>query len=242
MNQFDKDISDSLSGWKITLSPVKKQIMYIFLGFITVFTLSLLLSANIIELLKEKTSAVSDFIQTSPEEAFLSSVKIAFFTGFYTAIPVLIYLIGKLNIKDMTPNKKKELMKNSLYSSGMIIIGILFAYYVIIPVQLMFFLGMNVNIAENSFNIFDYVSFCLGSILLSCLCFQLLLVYILAKKKKFIPAKFMTINPKYIFITGAILAALVLLPLKILSFIFISGSIVLFYKLAVSITKKYNSP
>ena len=81
------------------------------------------------------------FLQLGPGEYFFTTVKVAGYTGILLAAPVVLYEIIAYVLPGLTKNERKVLGPIVLGSSVLFYIGIYFAYLILTPAALKFFVG-----------------------------------------------------------------------------------------------------
>ncbi|MFH0703145.1 MAG: twin-arginine translocase subunit TatC [bacterium] len=220
MNQYVKDYTK-----------FKTEITHFFVVFVLASTVILVFSRQLIKILLMQVPFTINFVQLTPAEIFLSSLKIAVLTGFYLSFPVIIYYLKKFN---------KKILFTSLMSGFLLFAaGILFAYYVAIPLLLLFLLGFNSNLAHINISISSYVSFCLQVILIIGMAFELPVFCILLVKTRFISSKKLISLWKYVFIGALAVSFIIASSLELFAQIMFAGIILFFYGICIAITKIY---
>ncbi|OGI21259.1 MAG: hypothetical protein A2287_04795 [Candidatus Melainabacteria bacterium RIFOXYA12_FULL_32_12] len=214
---------------------LKIGIIYSAVALLFAFTLGLLLSGYLIKALQLQVPFTIKFIHFAPDEILVSSLKIAIFFGLYLSFPFIAYQFAKFKFQNKSENRKLFLI---LVSSGFLLLtfGILFAYYALIPLILFFLLGFNSDLAVTSLSISKYVSFCLNTILISCIAFELPVFLMLLIKTDFIKSKKLTTSWKKVII-GSFIASVFLTSSELFTQIFLTGVILFFYGLGIATTK-----
>lgn len=78
-------------------------------------------------------------IYTVPYEAFLAEMEVSFIFGMILAAPVILWQIWRFTAPGLYSSEKKYILPVILCSSLFFISGVLFGYFVVIPVAFKFF-------------------------------------------------------------------------------------------------------
>jgi len=113
---------------------------------------------------------------------FMIRWGIAIVGGIILGLPVITYQMWKFITPGLLKNEKKYVAPVIIFSFIAFIIGILFAYFVIIPFSLRFFTSIGYVDVQNNFSINYYFSYILWILLAAGLVFELpILVLILSQ-------------------------------------------------------------
>lgn len=238
MKQLAKELLNKSHGLYELIKANKKEFLYAFLALITCSTLALIFSGQIISLLQSRVPYRIIFSQTTPEEMLINILKLSLLTGSFLSFPFALYRLLKVKTQNYNKEKKKRLIKLSLLSTLMSCIGILCAYFITIPIQLFFLLGLSSELVEINLNISSYISFCLGSIFLACLAFHLPLIKMLSLKDQFYSQKEFQPLKRIIFALALTIALIILSPPALFSLLGLTLAIAIFYWLVALIIKK----
>ena len=112
---------------------------------------------------------------------FMIKWGVAVLGGVVVAIPVLTYQLAKFIGPGLHNDEKKVMVPLVFFSYMAFLVGIVFAFYVLIPYSLEFFTSMGVMDVKNNFSINYYFSFITMLLLGSGVIFELpIVVYILS--------------------------------------------------------------
>lgn len=214
---------------------LKIRIIYSAIAIFVSFMLGFLFSGYLIKILQAQALTIK-FIQLSPDESLTASLKVTIFFGLYFSSPFVLYQLARLKLNDNKFLSKNFVLKLLTGSFFLFFLGILFAYYALIPSILFFLLGFNSNLAATSFSISKYVSFCLQIILISGIIFEFPIFLVLLAKTNFINYKKLVSSWKKVAI-GAFIFSIVLTSSELLTQVFLAGIILLFYGLAIATTR-----
>ena len=74
-------------------------------------------------------------------EAFTTHLFLAMYLGLVVALPVIAYQMWSFVTPGLYPNERTAALSMSLVSTLLFIMGVAFAYFVLMPIVVMFFLG-----------------------------------------------------------------------------------------------------
>lgn len=175
------------------------------------------------------------FLQLSPGEYFVSTVKISFYTGLLFGSP---FAIGQLTLFLLPGLTKKEtkivlpLLLGSLFLFGS---GLLFSYYVLIPAALNFFLNYSNEVIEPLWSFDQYFEFILTLFYSTGLAFQIPILQVLTGLLNIVSAKQMLASWRYIILISTIIGAVLTPSTDPLTQILLSTAIFLLYFSGISI-------
>nr|YP_003002271.1 sec-independent protein translocase [Aureoumbra lagunensis]ACS36983.1 sec-independent protein translocase [Aureoumbra lagunensis] len=193
----------------------------------------------IVELLEAPVQEIK-FIQLSPGEYFLSTVKIAFYGGLLFSIPFLISQIIFYILPGLTKSEKKIILPILITSVVLFGLGLVFAYFVLIPAALNFFIGYSKTVIEPLWSFDQYFDFILFLFYSTGLSFQVPIIQIIVGLAGITTGKKMLNAWRYVILAATIVSAVLTpstdpvtqlcLTLAIV-FLYLVGSLVLiFYK------------
>ena len=119
----------------------------------------------------------------NPSEAFMLSMKLAFFAGIVVAFPLLLLFILQFIMPGLHQHEKKAIYPALGVGFGLFLCGVLFSYLWVLPSVLEFFYsyGESMGIA-NEWRIGYYLSFATQFTLIFGVCFELpVVVWVLVK-------------------------------------------------------------
>jgi sec-independent protein translocase protein TatC len=119
----------------------------------------------------------------NPTEAFMLSMKLAFFAGTVLAFPLLLLYTLQFIMPGLHQHEKRAILPALAIGFGLFLCGVLFAYLWVLPSVLEFFYsyGESMGIA-NEWRIGYYLSFATQFTLIFGLCFELpVIVWVLVK-------------------------------------------------------------
>ncbi len=120
-------------------------------------------------------------ITVSPAELFMEGLKTSFLSGLFISSPVILYQLCAFLWPGLKDNERKYLFRGLIIGSGLFILGVIFAYCVIIPAALGFLSGLTISGVKPMYTLNNYMSFVWTFLILFGLSFQVpVLIFLLA--------------------------------------------------------------
>ena len=147
-----------------------------------------------------------------PTETFMLSMKLAFFAGIVIAFPLLLMFLLQFIVPGLHGNERKVLWPALAIGFGLFLIGVSFAYFLVLPRALTFFYSYGDTLGvSNDWRIGEYMSFATTFTLLFGLSFELPVVVMVIVKLGLLSYATMKSTRRYA-IVGVVVLAAVLTP------------------------------
>ncbi|MFO7952648.1 MAG: twin-arginine translocase subunit TatC [Bacillota bacterium] len=167
----------------------------------------------------------------TPSEALLANIRLAFITSATVTMPIILYQLVALAIA-ITGVAKRSAFWLSLIMYVLFGLGLSFAYFVVLPFALNFFIGFSGPDLMPSFSIARYVSFTTAFIFSFGLVFQMPVVFWFLGSIGLLTTAFLKRNRKFALLIIVIFAS-VLTPPDIFSQILMAIPLMLLYELGI---------
>lgn len=109
----------------------------------------------------------------APADAFLVKLKVALLAGFLISLPVVSSQVWLFISPGLHKHEKRFLIPLALVTSGLFLTGAVFAYFVVIPAAIHFFMDMQTEVLRPLISVREYVSFLTSLILAFGVAFNL---------------------------------------------------------------------
>lgn len=169
---------------------------------------------------------------------FLTHMYISIAVGFLLAFPYILFEIWRFVAPALHPNEKKHSSGAVWVSSFLFLLGILFSYFLIVPLTINFLGTYQVSdFVENQISLTSYISTVLSVTLAVGIVFELpILVYFLTKIGVITP-QFMKKNRKVMIVLVLVLSAIITPP-DIFSQILVGLPLLGLYEVSIAISKR----
>ena len=151
------------------------------------------------------------FLQLGPGEYFFTTVKVAGYCGLLLGAPVVLYEAIAYVVPGLTKDERKFLAPIVLGSSVLFYAGIGFAYAILTPAALKFFIGYSNEAVESLWSIDQYFEFVLVLLFSTGLSFQVPVIQLLLGQTGLVSSAQMLSIWRYV-VVGSVVAAAVLTP------------------------------
>ncbi|QQL45716.1 twin-arginine translocase subunit TatC [Sulfuriroseicoccus oceanibius] len=169
-----------------------------------------------------------------PAEPFNLSLKLAFFAGIIIAFPFLFYFIAEFVMPGLTPTERRMVLPSCMIGFGLFTIGVVFAYFVVVPKALIFFTNFSEHLGVTpDWRIGYYVSFVTQLTLIFGACFELPVVVMTLVKLGLLGSRFMRDTRSYAVIIIVIVAALITPTTDALTLFLLAGPMIFLYEICI---------
>lgn len=213
------------------LGELRKRIMVIVIFIILGSIFSYRYIDTIVEYIVKPSKGI-EFIYLSPPELFLDYIKISILSGLILSSPMTLLQIWLFVKPGLKENEKRYLF----FSMGMGVVffamGALFAYLIIIPISIAFFINLELQNINALFSFDKYLSFTISLLLSFGLVFELPMLIILLVQLNFINAEMLKKYRKFVVLIIVIVAA-ILTPPDVVSQILLALPMLLLYEFSI---------
>ena len=169
------------------------------------------------------------FLQFAPGEYFFASVKIAAFCGILLSSPITIYQIFLYVVPGMTKKERDIILPITFGSCILFAIGLIFAYFFLVPAALKFFIAYGAEVVEPFWSFNQYFDFVAVLIFATGLSFQIPILQTLLGLLGIVSGKKMLSAWKYVVVLSTILAAVITPSTDPVTQILLSGALLSLY-------------
>jgi sec-independent protein translocase protein TatC len=222
------------------LQELRKRLILSFIaigaGFILCYSLAdslfNILAAPLIKIMPTGGS----LIFTTVAEAFFTYMKVAFIAGLILASPFVLYQIWAFVAPGLYQKEKRYVVPFVLGGSFFFALGILFGYFVAIPIGFKFLLGYATDFIKPMPSMKEYFSFTIKFLLVFGLVFEFPVVLVLLARIGVIDAKMLARRRKYAILLIFIFAA-VMTPPDLISQVLMALPLMGLYELSILLAK-----
>ncbi len=164
-------------------------------------------------------------------------IWICILTGFILSFPYILWEIWKFISPALYEKEKKGALKFIFFSSVLFFLGVLFGYFIVIPMSVNFVATFSVSdVVKNNFNIDSYIGLVKTSVLAGGLFFELpIIIYFLTKLGLVTPE--LLIKYWKIAIIIILFVAAIVTPPDVVSQVIVTVPMVLIFILSIYISK-----
>ena len=192
------------------LLELRDRLIKAVIALVICIAISFAFTSTIFDILKSRAEGLT-LIRTGVAEMLGTYFKVAFISGVVLSTPVWLYQVVAFITPGLTKQEKRFLFLSMPIVVCSFLIGVLFAYFLLLPPALNFLIHFGEDIAIPLIRVGDYVAVVSALLFWIGLVFELpLLIYILARLGVVTP-EFLKRNRPYA-ITGAFLLSAIITP------------------------------
>jgi len=180
--------------------------------------------------------AGGSLVFTSVAEAFFTYMKVAFVAGLILVSPFVLYQVWAFVAPGLYQKEKRYVVPFVLGGSFFFALGVLFAYFVAIPMGFKFLLGYATDFIKPLPSMKEYLSFSIKFLLAFGLVFEFPVVLVLLARIGVIDARALSQRRKYAILLIFIFAAVVTPP-DLISQVLMALPLMGLYELSILLSK-----
>lgn len=170
----------------------------------------------------------------TPAGNFNFIMSICMLTGLIAAIPVIAYnLIAFIQPALPSAVLGKKIRRMTLFSFVLAMCGMFFAYFVIIPASLRFFLGFNIAGIEAIITADSYLQFIISSLISFMVIFQIPLIMTIIDRIKPIPPSKLLKKERHVIVGSLVIALAQPFTYDPLTMFLIAAPMIVLYNLSI---------
>lgn len=188
------------------LEELRQRIFYALIA-IAVGVIGCFLAVKPIVQLLEVPAQDVKFLQLAPGEFFFVSIKVAGYSGLVIASPFVLYQIIQFVLPGLTRRERRLIGPVVLGSTFLFAAGLVFAYLLLIPAALNFFINYGEGVVEQLWSIDRYFEFVLLLLFSTGLAFQIPIIQVLLAFLGIVTSRQMLSGWRYVILAAVVLGA-----------------------------------
>jgi sec-independent protein translocase protein TatC len=190
------------------LEELRTRLVFSALAVVGGFIVGLVFGQKLLRLMA-RMSNLEQFYLISPTEGFTVYMKVALYIGIAIAMPVLIWQLVRFLAPGLTRKERRYLFRALPFVMVMFILGVLFAFFIVIPRALTFLGSFGGSWSVANFRAEEVVSFYMTLLLWVGVVFELPIVMFLLAKLGIVSHRRMSSFRKYALILIMVAAAII---------------------------------
>ncbi|EDP94492.1 twin-arginine translocase subunit TatC [Kordia algicida OT-1] len=179
-----------------------------------------------------------ELINTDVTGQFTMAIWSALILGFIFAFPYIIFELWRFVAPGLSPKERKKSRWFIFFASLLFFVGLLFSYYVIMPMSSYFFYNFQISEGiKNTIKVQSHISLLTNTLLGVSLVFELPLIIYFLSKLGLITPTFLRKYRKHALVIVLILAAIITPP-DVASQIVVAIPILILYEIGIVISKR----
>ena len=174
----------------------------------------------------------------NPSEVFFTYMEIALYAGILFTLPVLLYEVWAFVAPALWPEERRAVLVILPTAVILFYVGLVFAYYLVIPAAVTFFMGFATQTLQPRFSLESYLSFILALTLPFGFIFELPLIVVFLAKIGLVTGDFFKGKRKILIVIAFIFAAVVSPTTDIFTQTMIAVPLIVLYEISLFIVCK----
>lgn len=174
----------------------------------------------------------------NPSEVFFTYMEIALYAGILFTLPVLLYEVWAFVAPALWPEERRAVLVILPTAVILFYVGLIFAYYLVIPAAVTFFMGFATQTLQPMFSLESYLSFILALTLPFGFIFELPLIVVFLAKIGLVTGDFLKGKRKILIVIAFIFAAVVSPTTDIFTQTMIAVPLIVLYEISLFIVCK----
>ena len=223
------------------LQELRKRLIFSFIaigiGFVICYAFADTLFDVLAKPLMKIMPAGGSLIFTSVAEAFFTYMKLGFIAGIILASPFVLYQIWAFIAPGLYRHEKRYIVPFVLGGTLFFILGVLFGYFVAIPVGFKFLIGYATDFIKPMPSMKEYLTFSIKFLLAFGLVFEFPVVLVLLARIGIIDSKMLAKQRRYAILLVFILAAIVTPSPDLLTQVLTAIPLIGLYELSILLSR-----
>lgn len=174
---------------------------------------------------------------TKPTEAFFTYMKISLVAGCIISSPIWFYQLWAFIIPALSKGEKKVTFMVVPTAVILFVVGVLFSYYLVLPMAIQFFIGFGTDELQPLFSIGQYIDFVIAFILPFGITFELPLILIALGVIGILSSERLRQYRKMFILLAFIIGAAISPTPDMLSQTMIAGPMILLYEISYGVLR-----
>lgn len=213
------------------LGEIRYRLVRIIVMLFILFVICFALSETFLEIIRAPIKGY-DLIFIAPAEAFFVHLKLGFFAAIAFCTPFILYHLWLFISPGLKEKERKYTLPFVLSSTLFFVLGILFAYYIILPLGFPILLNYKTGGIKAFLTISNYTTFTTQTLLVFGLIFELPLITLFLTKLGILKPAILSKNRKYAFLIIFIISA-ILTPPDVVTQVLMAIPLIILYELSI---------
>lgn len=172
-------------------------------------------------------------IFTSPGEYFMAAVKISLLGGVYLALPYVLYQLLAFIGPGLLPTERRWAVPTVLGAFFFFSVGMLFAYFVLLPAGLAFLIGFAPVEVKALLQVGKYLGFAAGMVFATGIAFELPLFLLAASVMGVVTSYSLAHHRRSAFFVSFVVAAILTPSIDVFSQVMMAGALYMLFELSI---------
>lgn len=238
--KYGQDSDDSEMGFLEHLEELRWRIIKVLIGVIIAGIIIAVFIERIINDVLLKPASMTDppmfLINLKPIGQFTLYMEVIIYSAIILSMPNLVYQFWRFIEPALKPGERRYVWWVVFFTSICFLLGVAFAYFIMVPTSLGFFASFGTTLIENQIAIDEYLRFVVSIALASGIIFELPMLSFFLSKIGILKPEYMRKYRKHA-IVGIIIIGAILTPPDVISQLILAVPLVILYEISILISK-----
>lgn len=211
------------------LQELRKRIIKAIIAVIAGSTVCYFYASELVHFI---TAPAGKLYYMNPSEAFFTYLRVSFFAGFLSALPIVLYQLWAFIMPALSHKERTSFVILVPSSLVLFFIGLSFSYFLVLPAGIKFFMGFATENLQPMLSLGQYLSFVISFLLPFGFIFQLPLFIIVLAKIGVVTSTFLYDKRKYVLVLSFVVGAVISPTPDVLSQTMIAVPILVMYEVS----------
>ena len=191
----------------------RNRLFVIIIAFVAALLLCFSYAGPIVDVLQIPAGELYNFVFIAPSEVLMQYVKVSLIGGLVLSSPVIMYELLAFASPGLKKSEKSFLIAVLMLGLMFFIVGVIFAYYIMVPFMLKFFSDINVNETVSAqVSLESYLGFVIKQLGLMGIVFEIPVVTLLLTQMGFLKPEWLKKGRRVIIVLVFVIAAIITPP------------------------------
>lgn len=191
----------------------RNRLFVIIIAFVAALLLCFSYAGPIVDVLQIPAGELYNFVFIAPSEVLMQYVKVSLIGGLVLSSPVIMYELLAFASPGLKKSEKSFLIAVLMLGLMFFIVGVIFAYYIMVPFMLKFFSDINVNETVSAqVSLESYLGFVIKQLGLMGMVFEIPVVTLLLTQMGFLKPEWLKKGRRVIIVLVFVIAAIITPP------------------------------
>ncbi|MGK2956680.1 MAG: twin-arginine translocase subunit TatC [Solirubrobacterales bacterium] len=190
------------------LDELRSRIIFTLVAVAIIFALCFWQSELILDIAAAPLPEANQALQVlAPTEAFMTTVTVCAYAAIIVSAPLISYQLFAYVLPAFSSRERKAILPLLFAIPVLFILGVIFAYFVILPAAINFLLNFGGNNFNTELRAREYYSFFSTTLIAGGVVFQMPIIILALVKLRIVTVKQLRTNRRYAYLILAVVAA-----------------------------------
>ena len=214
------------------LGELRRALVISLLGIIAGTAAGFIWYKPILAMLMSQVQGVR-FVIVSPAEGFTAVLRLAILMGLFLGLPVILREVFWFVGPALTRTQRLVLIPITVISYGLFVLGVIFAYTLLLPLGLTFLIGFRPPGIEPMISIDNYIGFSAMLIFSTGLMFQVPVIQLLLSLFGIVRRAQLTSQRRYVLLISFVVAAVITPSVDVMTQSMLAGTLMLLFEIGL---------